>query len=175
MNNNKNNMSNNYKVVNVYVGYSENSINKIDIIKSEFGVDDVVKGVFNKIKIKDGEGEWDDMLYYGIKKIDEKNDIGVIGYGEEEVILVIGDKNKWYNKVDEFNLDSIEKEVDFSNGDYNEEDWDDWVEFVYSIMIRIKGQYSIVREYSIYYMYSILSSSLYRAVSTRIRYIQGTA
>ena len=130
VNNNKNNMSNNYKVVNVYVGYSENSINKIDIIKSEFGVDDVVKGVFNKIKIKDGEGEWDDMLYYGIKKIDEKNDIGVIGYGDEEIILVIGDKNKWYNIVDEFNLDSIEKEVDFSNGKYNEEDWDEWVELV---------------------------------------------
>ena len=139
VNNNKNNMSNNYKVVNVYVGCGENSINKIDIIKSEFGVDDVVKGVFSNIKIKDGEGEWNDMLYYGIKKIDEKNDIGVIGYGEEEVILVIGDKNKWYNKVDEFNLDSIEKEVDFSNGDYNEEDWDDWVEFVYNIMLRIKG------------------------------------
>ena len=130
VNNNKNNMSNNYKVVNVYVGYGENSINKIDIIKSEFGVDDVVKGVFNNIKIKDGEGEWNDMLYYGIKKIDEKNDIGVVGYGEEEVILVIGDKNKWYNKVDEFNLDSIEKEVDFSNGKYNEENWDDWVELV---------------------------------------------
>ena len=139
VNNNKNNMSNSFKVVNVYVGCGENSINKIDIIKSEFGVDDVVKGVFSNIKIKDGEGEWNDMLYYGIKKIDEKNDIGVIGYGEEEVILVIGDKNKWYNKVDEFNLDSIEKEVDFSNGDYNEEDWDDWVEFVYNIMIRIKG------------------------------------
>ena len=138
MNNNKNNMSNNYKVANVYVGYSENSINKIDIIKSEFGVDDVVKGVFNKIKIKDGEGEWDDMLYYGIKKIDEKNDIGVIGYGEEEVILVIGDKNKWYNKVDEFNLDSIEKEVDFSNGKYNEDDWDDWVEFVEELVDSIE-------------------------------------
>ena len=123
-------MSNNYKVVNVYVGCGENSINKIDVIKSEFGVDDVVKGVFNNIKIKDGEGEWNDMLYYGIKKIDEKNDIGVVGYGEEEVILVIGDKNKWYNKVDEFNLDSIEKEVDFSNGKYNEEDWDGWVELV---------------------------------------------
>lgn len=123
-------MSNSYKVVNVYVGCGENSINKIDIINSEFGVDDVVYGVFRDIKIKDGEGEWNDMLYYGIKKIDEKNDIGVIGYGEEEVILVIGDKNKWYNKVDEFNLDSIEKEVDFSNGKYNEEDWDGWVELV---------------------------------------------
>ena len=120
-------MSKSFKVVNVYVGYGENSINKIDIIKSEFGVDDVVKGVWIDldIKLKD-----DDELYYGIKKIDEKNDIGVIGYGEEEVILVIGDKNKWYNKVDEFNLDSIEKEVDFSNGDYNEEDWDGWVELV---------------------------------------------
>ena len=123
-------MSNNYKKVYVYIGYSENSISKIDIIKSEFGVDDVVKGVFMDIKFKNGEGEWDDMLYYGIKKIDEKNDIGVIGYGEEEILLVIGDKSKWYNKVDEFNLDSIEKEVDFSNGDYNEENYDEWVEFV---------------------------------------------
>ena len=123
-------MSNNYKVVNVYINYNENSISKIDIIKSEFGVDDVVKGVFMDIKIKDGEGEWDDMLYYGIKKIDEKKDIGVIGYGEEEIILVIGDKSKWYDKVDEFNLDSIEKEVDFSNGKYNEESYDEWVEFV---------------------------------------------
>lgn len=123
-------MSNNYKVVNVYINYNENSISKIDIIKSEFGVDDVVKGVFMDIKIKDGEGEWDDMLYYGIKKIDEKKDIGVIGYGEEEVILVIGDKNKWYDKVDEFNLDSKEKEVDFSNGLYDEERYNEWVEFV---------------------------------------------
>ena len=82
------------------------------------------------VKIKDGDGEWDDMLYYGIKKIDEKNDIGVIGYGEEDILLVIGDKSKWYNKVDEFNLDSIEKEVDFSNGKYNEESYDEWVEFV---------------------------------------------
>jgi len=138
-------MSNNYKKVNVYINYNENSISKIDIIKSEFGVDDVVKGVFMDIKIKDGEGEWDDMLYYGIKKIDEKNDIGVIGYGEEEIILVIGDKNKWYNKVDEFNLDSIEKEVDFSNGKYNEEDWNDWVEFVEELVDSIewnKDKYS---------------------------------
>tara|TARA_R110002012_G_C11252396_1_gene566912 strand:- start:40 stop:501 length:462 start_codon:yes stop_codon:yes gene_type:complete len=138
VNNNKNNMSNNYKIVNVYVGYSENSISKIDIIKSEFGIDDVIKGVFNKIKIKDGEGEWDDMLYYGIKKIDEENNIGVIGYGEEEIILVIGDKSKWYNKVDEFNLDSKEKEVDFSNGKYDEEDWDDWVEFVEGLVDSIE-------------------------------------
>lgn len=146
VNNNKNNMSNNYKIVNVYVGYSENSISKIDIIKSEFGVDDVVYGVFRDIKIKDGEGEWDDMLYYGIKKIDEENNIGVIGYGEEEIILVIGDKSKWYNKVDEFNVSSdIEKEVDFSNGKYDEEDWDDWVEFVEGLVDSIewdKDKYS---------------------------------
>jgi len=132
-------MSNNYKIVNVYVGYSENSISKIDIIKSEFGVDDVIKGVFREIKIKNGEGEWDDMLYYGIKKIDEENDIGVIGYGEEEIILVIGDKSKWYDKVDEFNISSdIEKEIDFSNGKYDEEDWDNWVEFVEGLVDSIE-------------------------------------
>lgn len=144
VNNNKNNMSNNYKIVNVYVGYSENSISKIDIIKSEFGIDDVIKGVFNEIKIKDGEGEWDDMLYYGIKKIDKENNIGVIGYGEEEIILVIGDKSKWYNKVDEFNLDSKEKEVDFSNGKYDEEDWDDWVEFVEGLVDSIEWDKELI-------------------------------
>ena len=117
-------MNSNYKVIEIYV--EENIISKIDIIKSEWGVDDVVKGVFMDIDIKGGEGEWNDMLYYGIKKIDEKEDIGVIGYGEEEVILVIGDKNKWYDKVDEFNVSSdIEKEVDFSNGLYNEENYNE--------------------------------------------------
>tara|TARA_R100001377_G_C3102496_1_gene79666 strand:+ start:144 stop:557 length:414 start_codon:yes stop_codon:yes gene_type:complete len=127
--NNKNNkMNSNYKVIEIYV--EENIISKIDIIKSEWGVDDVVKGVFMDIDIKGGEGEWNDMLYYGIKKIDEKEDIGVIGYGEESVLFVIGDKNKWYDKVDEFNLDSKEKEVDFSNGLYDEERYNEWVEFV---------------------------------------------
>ena len=29
-----------------------------------------------------------------------------------------------------FNLDSKEKEVDFSNGKYNEENYNEWVEFV---------------------------------------------
>jgi len=120
-------MSNNYKVVNVYINYNENSISKIDIIKSEFGVDDVVKGVFREMDIKFKD---DDELYYGIKSIDDKKGIGVIGYGDESVLFVIKDSSKWYNKVDEFNLDSIEKEVDFSNGDYNEEDWDNWVELV---------------------------------------------
>ena len=122
-------MSNNYKIVKVEYSLEEYSINNIDVIKNEFGVDDVVKGEF----------KYKDELYYKIKSIDEKNDIGVLSYEDESILLVIGDKNEWYNKVEQFNLDSIEKEVDFSNGDYNEEDWDDWVEFVYSIMIRIKG------------------------------------
>ena len=129
MNNNKNNMSNSYKIVKVEYSLEEYGINNIDVVKSEFGVDDVVKGVF----------KYKDELYYEIKIIDEENDIGVLSYEDESILLVIGDKSEWYNKVEQFNLDSIEKEVDFSNGDYNEEDWDDWVEFVYSIMIRIKG------------------------------------
>ena len=121
-------MSNNYKIVNVYISYNENSISKIDIIKSEFGLDDVVYGVFMDLDLK--EFKDDDELYYGIKSIDDKKGIGVIGYGDESVLFVIKDSSKWYNKVDEFNLDSIEKEVDFSNGKYDEEDWDEWVELV---------------------------------------------
>ncbi len=122
-------MSNSYKIVKVEYSLEEYGINNIDIVNSEFGVDDVVKGVF----------KYKDELYYEIKIIDEENDIGVLSYEDESILLVIGDKSEWYNKVEQFNLDSIEKEVDFSNGDYNEEDWDDWVEFVYNIMIRIKG------------------------------------
>lgn len=121
-------MSNNYKVVEVYLSYGENSISKIDNIKNEFGVDDVVYGVFMDLDLK--EFKDDDDLYYGIYSIDEKKDIGVIGYGDESIILVLGEKNEWYNKVDEFNLDSKEKEVDFSNGKYDEEDWENWVELI---------------------------------------------
>ncbi len=122
-------MSNNYKVVEVYLSYGENSISKIDNIKNEFGVDDVVYGVFMDLDIK--EFKDDDDLYYGIYSIDEKKDIGVIGYGDESIILVLGEKNDWYNKVDEFNVSSdIEKEVDFSNGKYDEEDWENWVELI---------------------------------------------
>ena len=73
-------------------------------------------------------------MYYGIYSIDEKKDIGVIGYGDESIILVLGEKNDWYNKVDEFNVSSdIEKEVDFSNGKYDEEDWENWVELIESV------------------------------------------
>ena len=84
-------------------------------------------------------------MYYKIKSIDEKNDIGVLSYEDESILLVIGDKNEWYNKVEQFNLDSIEKEVDFSNGKYNEEDWNDWVEFVEELVDSIewnKDKYS---------------------------------
>ena len=86
----------------------------------------------NNLDIK--EFKDDDDLYYGIYSIDEKKDIGVIGYGDESIILVLGEKNDWYNKVDEFNVSSdIEKEIDFSNGLYDEEDWDNWVELIESV------------------------------------------
>ena len=121
-------MSNNYKIVKVDISCEENGINNIDIIKSEFGIDDVVKGVF----------KYKDELYYKIKSIDEKNDIGVLRYKDESIILVIGDKNEWYNKVDKFNLDSIQKEVDFSNGDYNEEEYNCWIELIDKFNYRSK-------------------------------------
>ena len=86
------------------------------------------------------------MLYYGIKKIDEKNDIGVIGYGEEEIILVIGDKNKWYNKVDKY------KEINIVDEGVDGDDWDDWVEFVEELVDSIewdKVKYSYKFQYII--------------------------
>ena len=56
--------------------------------------------------------------------------VGFISYGEEDMLLVIEEGNKWYSKVDELNLDSVKKEVDFSNGKYDGSLWEEWVELV---------------------------------------------
>ncbi len=47
-------MSNSYKIVKVEYSLAEYGINNIDVVTSEFGVDDVVKGVF----------KYKDELYY---------------------------------------------------------------------------------------------------------------
>ena len=53
-----------------------------------------------------------------------------VSLGEEDMLLVIEEGNKWYSKVDELNLDSVKKEIDFSNGKYDGSLWEEWVELI---------------------------------------------
>ena len=48
-------MSNSYKIVKVEYSLEEYSINNIDVIKNEFGVDDVVKGLKKAVKTHQGQ------------------------------------------------------------------------------------------------------------------------
>jgi len=79
------------------------------------------------------EDEWEEFSddgeeFYEVCGIIEG--VGFISYGEEDLLLVIEEGNKWYSKVDEFNLKTEEESVDFSNGKYDEKDWDDWVNLI---------------------------------------------
>ena len=121
----------NIKVVDVYTSYAENSISWIKEDKFEGDFKSVVDDVFKKYVVdKMRKDEWEEFSddgeeFYEVCGIIEG--VGFISYGEEDLLLVIEEGNKWYDKVDELNLDSIEKSVDFSNGKYDEEVWDDWV------------------------------------------------
>tara|TARA_R100000908_G_scaffold63162_1_gene43596 strand:- start:808 stop:1287 length:480 start_codon:yes stop_codon:yes gene_type:complete len=124
----------NIKIVDVYTGYGENSISWIK--EDRFGgeikniVDDVFeKYVVDKMRADDWEEFSDDgEEMYEVCGVCEG--VGFISYGEEDMLLVIEEGNKWYSKVDELNLDSVKKEVDFSNGKYDGSLWEEWVELV---------------------------------------------
>ena len=126
----------NIKIVDVYTGYSENSISwiKEDRFEGEFGFVEIVDDVFKKYVVdKMREDEWEEFSddgeeFYEVCGIIEG--VGFISYGEEDLLLVIEEGNKWYSKVDELNLDSVKKSVDFSNGKYDGSLWEEWVELI---------------------------------------------
>ncbi len=129
----KNKMKN-IKVVDVYTGYAENSISWIKEDKFGGEIKDIVDDVFGEYVVeKMRKDEWegfsdDGEEMYEVLGIIEG--VGFISYGEEDLLLVIEEGNKWYSKVDELNLDSIAKEVDFSNGKYDGSLWEEWVELI---------------------------------------------
>ena len=124
----------NIKVVDVYTGYSENSISWIKEDRFEGEFKSIVDDVFKKYVVeKMRKDEWEEFSddgeeFYEVCGIIDG--VGFISYGEEDLLLVIEEGNKWYDKVEEFNLKTEEESVDFSNGDYDEEDWDDWVNLI---------------------------------------------
>ena len=104
----------NYKIVGVYSGYGEMSIE---------GVSEVVKGKSLKdvcidlLKEKKERFE-EDMSYFEefVNDWGVKGKIGCVGDGEEGYDLIFEEGSEWFNKID-------------NNDDWSEEDWNEWVEF----------------------------------------------
>ncbi len=124
----------NIKVVDVYTSYAENSISWIKEDRFDGDFKSIVDDVFKKYVVeKMRKDEWEEFSddgeeFYEVCGIIDG--VGFISYGEEDLLLVIEEGNKWYDLVDELNLDSIEKSVDFSNGDYDEVIWESWVDLL---------------------------------------------
>ena len=112
-------MMKNYKVVNVYSGYGEMSIN---------GVDEVMGNSLKEVCIdlleekKDGfvgdceEGEEVDLSYFEefVNIWGVKGKVGSIGGGEEGYDLVFEEGSEWFEKIDR-------------NDDWNDEEWNEWL------------------------------------------------
>lgn len=112
----------NYKIVNVYSGYSEMSINR--------GIDEVVGNSLKEVCIelleekKDSfiedkeEGEEVDLSYFEefVNVWGVKDKLGSIGDGEEGYDLIIEEGNEWYDKVDNYD-------------NWSEDEWNEWVKF----------------------------------------------
>ena len=112
----------NYKIVNVYSGYSEMSINR--------GIDEVVGNSLKEVCIElleekkdsfieDGEEDGEvDLSYFEefVNVWGVKDKIGSVGDGEEGYDLIIEEGNEWYDKVDNYD-------------NWSEEEWNEWVKF----------------------------------------------
>ena len=124
----------NIKIVDVYTGYSENSISWIKEDKFGGEIKSIVDDVFKKYVVdKMRKDDWEEFSDDGEEMYEVCgiiDGVGFISYGEEDMLLVIEEGNKWYSKVDELNLDSVKKEIDFSNGKYDGSLWEEWVELI---------------------------------------------
>ena len=108
----------NYKVVGVYSGYGEMSIEGIDEVKGESLKDVCIKLLEEKKKrFEDGfgEGEEVDLSYFEefVNCWGVEGKIGSVGDGEEGYDLIFEEGSEWYEKVDK-------------NDDWNDKEWDEW-------------------------------------------------
>ncbi len=104
-----------YKVINVYSGYNEMSVNSIKEKESN-NIDSLINVLFEELRDEmcnnGGDEYWNE---FNIKNICNK-DLGFYGCDEEGFILVIGENNNWFNRID--NIDN-----------WSEEEFNEWREF----------------------------------------------
>jgi len=110
---------NKYKVINVYSGYNEMSVNSVEDKESN-DIDSLVNVLFEELRdevCNDGGDEfWNE---FNTKDICNK-DLGCYGCDEEGFYLVIGENSNWYNRIT--NIDN-----------WSEKEFNEWREFCGSI------------------------------------------
>jgi hypothetical protein len=103
----------NYKIVGVYSGYSEMSIEGVSEVKGKSLKDVCIDLLKEKKKMFE-----EDMSYFEefVNDWGVKGKLGMVGDGEEGFDLIIEEGNEWYEKIDK-------------NDDWSEEEWNEWVSF----------------------------------------------
>lgn len=109
-----------YKVIEVYSGYNEMSINSDIKIKESNDIKSLIDVLFEELRDKicndNGDDFWNE---FSVKEICNK-DLGYYGCDEEGFNLVIGEDNNWYNRLDNYK-------------DWSDEEYNDWRMFCGSI------------------------------------------
>jgi len=117
----------NYKLVNVYTGYAENSIEDIELESHDaYELADFADSVGNRLVwfILDGGEHGDESEvreFFGFSQtveIDGGGEVGVVSNGEENILVIVPEGHEWYDKV---------------KYDMDEEVYDEWVEYVNKI------------------------------------------
>ena len=110
-----------YKVIEVYSGYNEMSVNSDIITKECNDIKTLIDVLFEELRdiICNDDGGDDFWNEFSSKGIVNK-DLGYYGCDEEGFNLVIGEDNNWYNRLDNYN-------------DWSDEEYDEWRKFCGSI------------------------------------------
>ena len=110
----------NYKIVNVYSGYGEMSINGVSNEKGKSLKDVCIKLLEEKKKrfVDDcGEDEEINLSYFEefVNSWGVEGKIGSVGDGEEGYDLIFEEGGEWYDKLDGYD-------------DWNDKEWNEWME-----------------------------------------------
>ena len=116
----------NYKVVNVYTGYAENSVENIELESHDYELADFADSVGNRLFwfIYDGGehgNESEVREFFGFSQtveIDGGGEVGLVSNGEENMLIIVPEGHEWYEKV---------------SYDMDESVYGEWVEFVNKI------------------------------------------
>jgi len=116
-----------YKIINVYTGYAENSIQDIELESHDaYELADFADSVGNRLVwfILDGGEHGDESEvreFFGFSQtveIDGGGEVGVVSNGEENILVIVPEGHEWYDKV---------------KYDMDEEVYDEWAAYIEEI------------------------------------------
>ena len=114
-----------FKIINVYTGYAENSIQDIELESSELSLHDFTDMVGERLlkNIVDG-GEFGDESdckeFFGFSATVDmgSGEVGTVANGEENMLVIVTETHAWYSKA--------------AYG-MNDELYEEWVEYIEEI------------------------------------------